>query len=84
MLLRLGATPIRNSDDILDALGLAKSESKKPSQESLFAECSAEEKEILAHLGEPINRDELDPRFHELDQLIAKGLGDRRPRGAKR
>ncbi len=59
MLLRLGATPIRNSDDILDALGLAKTESKKPSQESLFAECSPEEKEILKHLSEPISRDEL-------------------------
>lgn len=59
MLLRLGATPIRSSEDILEAFGLATDETRKPKQDSLFAECSPEEKEVLKHLNEPIGKDDL-------------------------
>jgi DNA processing protein len=57
-MIRLGATPIRNSEDVLEALGfeVAKSEEK---QQKLFADLSPEEKKVVALLREPISRDEL-------------------------
>lgn len=55
MLLRLGATPIRTSADILEALGL---ESKKESKRSL-RDCSPEELRVIDLLSEPMQRDEL-------------------------
>ncbi|MBL7045176.1 MAG: DNA-protecting protein DprA [Parcubacteria group bacterium] len=56
MLLRLGATPIRNSHDILEALGF-KPEEK---QQSLNLEdLSDKEKKVIEVLSTPMERDEL-------------------------
>ncbi len=58
MLLRLGATPVTSSEDVLEALGfkIAKDEEK---QKRLFADLLPEEKKIVALLREPVPRDEL-------------------------
>lgn len=61
LLLRLGATPVTKSEDILQQLGfdiLEANENKNERLEAL-ANCSDEEKEILKLLGEPIERDDI-------------------------
>ena len=57
-LIRLGATPITKSEDILEALGfeIPKDEEK---QAKLFLDLSPEEKKIVELLREPMPRDEL-------------------------
>lgn len=65
MLLRLGATPIRNADDILEALNIGKldfgSSSKKNSSKNgiNYNDCSEREKLIINLLIEPLERDEI-------------------------
>jgi len=59
MLLRLGATPITKSEDILQALGFNLDESKQKNLELEYHDCSDEEKKILKILKTPIARDEL-------------------------
>ena len=56
MLLRLGATPIRNSDDILEALGF-KIEEKQQSLD--FENLSEKEKKVIEILKIPTDRDDL-------------------------
>lgn len=57
LLLKLGATPIRESGDILEALGL---EARKQGEtKNLFKECSVEELLIIEKLNTPKSRDEL-------------------------
>ena len=55
MLIRLGATPITSSENILEVLGF-KVEEKK---EKDFSDCTEEEKMILDALASPISRDSL-------------------------
>ncbi len=57
-LIRQGATPITNSDELLEALGF---EVEKPIQteEEKYADCSKEENKIIELLCEPTERDEL-------------------------
>lgn len=57
-LIKLGATPITSSADILEALGLAEKEQTIVQQE-LFDELPDEEKSILIILREPKSRDEV-------------------------
>lgn len=59
MLLRLGATPVRHSDDILEALHLeSRSEmSGGPDDESKYFDCSDKEMKIIEMLREPLERD---------------------------
>jgi DNA processing protein len=57
-LLRLGATPITSSDDLLEALGFEKPK-EEDKQQKLFQDLSVEEKKIVSMLREPIPRDEL-------------------------
>jgi DNA processing protein len=52
-LLRLGATPITSSEELLEALGFEKQEK----QQTLFEDLSLEEKKVLDILREPIERD---------------------------
>lgn len=52
-LLRLGATPITSSEELLEALGFE----AKEKQQSLFEDLSPEEKKVLNILREPIERD---------------------------
>ena len=57
MLLRLGATPITQSSDIITALGL------RPRGELLqvrdYSECSTDERELIDLIHEPLSRDEI-------------------------
>lgn len=60
-LIREGATPITSSDDILDALHIAKrpTDENTPTQESLFADLSDDEKVLYELLHEPKSKDAL-------------------------
>lgn len=72
MLLRLGATPIRNSDDILEALHL---ESKSNSQietatdEAKYFDCSEKEMLIVEFLREPKEKDVILRQMKELHNM---------------
>lgn len=57
MLLRLGATPITSSADIISALGLTPHENLFEKRD--YSECSADEHEVIALLQEPKSRDEI-------------------------
>lgn len=61
MLIRLGATPIRNSDDILEALHLEKEngEESEEDEEKKYFDCSPKEMFIIKLLIEPLPRDEI-------------------------
>jgi DNA processing protein len=58
MLLRLGATPIRSSEDILEALGFKIDEAPQ-NLELKYSNCSDEELLVIKILNEPIPKDEL-------------------------
>ena len=85
-LIRQGATPITNSDELLEALGFpaggGSASGGNVRQAQLFEECSPEEKEILEILREPISRDEITRRLgkntSEINTLLSimeiKGL----------
>ncbi|MSR78793.1 MAG: DNA-protecting protein DprA [Candidatus Taylorbacteria bacterium] len=57
MLLRLGATPITTSAELLDALGFDGTLNLKTATN--YDDCSPEEKKIIALLSNPVPRDEL-------------------------
>lgn len=70
MLLRLGATPIRNADDILESLGVGKLDFAAPAKgeklhgasknsETKYSDCSEREMLIIKILNEPLPRDEI-------------------------
>lgn len=79
-LLRLGATPITKSEDIVEALGFSIDKSEQINRE--VKDCSPEEKEILEILIEPMSRDDLvrmiDKSVSEANSLLSimeiKGL----------
>ncbi len=58
MLIRLGATPIRNSQDILEALGF-KVEEKPENLELKYSDCSDEEMLVVKILKEPMEKNDL-------------------------
>lgn len=58
MLLTLGATPIRNAKDILDALHIATLESPQM-RELRYEQLNTDEKEIVHLLREPMKKDDL-------------------------
>ena len=58
MLIRLGATPITSSNDLLTLLGFAVEE-KGGKTEKNYDDCSAEEEQIIEILREPMSRDDL-------------------------
>lgn len=58
MLIRLGATPIRDSDDILEALHLEASGENKNNEDKYY-DCSEKEMLIVKLLVEPLPRDEI-------------------------
>ncbi len=58
MLLRLGATPIRSSEDILEALGFKIDETPQ-NLELKYSDCSDEELLVIKILNEPLPKDEL-------------------------
>lgn len=87
-LIRQGATPITNSNELLEALGF---EIEKPiqSDEEKYADCSKEELKIIEMLHEPMERDDLIREsgmniadanallsMMELQELIKEELGE--------
>ncbi len=58
MLIRLGATPVRNSEDILEALGFKINETPQ-NLELKYADCSPEELLVVKILNEPLTKDDL-------------------------
>jgi DNA processing protein len=59
MLIRLGATPIRDSDDILEALHFTKTSDENKKDEEKYFDCSEKEMLIIKLLIEPLERDEI-------------------------
>lgn len=57
MLLRLGATPITQSKDIISALGLEIQNDLFKKKD--YSKCSADEHELIRLLSEPLSRDEI-------------------------
>ena len=57
MLLRLGATPITQSSDIVTALGLRPREELFQTRD--YSDCSTDEKELIEILREPMSRDQI-------------------------
>jgi DNA processing protein len=57
-LIKQGATPVTNSEEVLEALGF-KIEKVKLTDKEKYADCSKEEIKIIELLREPIERDEL-------------------------
>ncbi len=57
MLLRLGATPITQSSDIVSALGLDPHENLFEKRD--YSNCSSDEHEVIEILNEPLSRDEI-------------------------
>jgi len=58
MLIRLGATPVRTSEDILEALGFKIDEEPK-NLELKYADCSEDEMFVVKILSEPMTKDDL-------------------------
>lgn len=63
MLLRLGATPITQSADIISALGLTPHENLFEKRD--YSDCSADEHEVISLLHEPMSRDEIIRRLEK-------------------
>ena len=59
MLIRLGATPVRDSDDVLEALHLEKIAGENENDEEKYFDCSEKEMAIIKLLVEPLERDEI-------------------------
>lgn len=57
LLIRLGATPISSSEEILDALDIVRGD--RVNQEKLFEDCSAEEMQIINEISSPKSREEI-------------------------
>lgn len=88
MLLRLGATPVRSSEDILEALGLKVEERQ---QKFKFEDLSDRERKVVEILQTPLPRDELVARLElpiqkanvtlsamELKGIIKESMGEMR------
>ncbi len=81
MLIRLGATPIRSSEDILEVFGL-KNDSAEKDNSKKYSDCSPEEMKIIELLNSPQERDflaeSLNLKTSELSSLLSlleiKGL----------
>lgn len=72
MLIRLGATPIRDSGDILEALHLENNESASAgasADEAKYFDCSEKEMFIIEMLKEPLPRDEILRQAGSLHQI---------------
>jgi len=59
MLIRLGATPICDSCDILEALHLEQINNQNTNNEEKYFDCSEKEMFIIKLLIEPLSRDEI-------------------------
>lgn len=59
MLIRLGATPVTTSAELLEALGLQRTTNNLQPTTRNYSECSEEEKKVIALLQSPMPKDEL-------------------------
>lgn len=59
MLIRLGATPITKSEDVIRALGLELKPENSKSHDISYDSLSMDERKIVEKLREPMSRDEL-------------------------
>lgn len=59
MLIRLGATPIRDGNDILEALHIESHSTEASRDETKYFDCSEKEMQIIKLLIEPLERDEI-------------------------
>ncbi len=59
LLIRLGATPITKSEELLEAIGFKPKDSAPRNLELEYNECSPEEKAVIKILREPMPKDEL-------------------------
>ncbi len=59
LLIRLGATPITKSEEILEVLGFKSKDSIPRNLELEYSECSPEEKAVFKALREPMPKDDL-------------------------
>lgn len=57
LLMRLGATPIGSSADLLEALGIKQNEEER--QQNLWSDLGDDEQAVYKHLTSPLSRDEL-------------------------
>lgn len=80
MLIRLGATPIRNVDDILEALGIGKLDmdgeshyAKASRDETKYFDCSDKEMLVIELLKEPLPRDQI---LREVKEKHALEIGE--------
>jgi DNA processing protein len=64
MLLKLGATPIGKSEDILEALGFDVLKASETKQQKLFDDLDGEEKLVAEALASPLSREELLETLH--------------------
>lgn len=71
MLIRLGATPIRDSDDILEALHLENrsASAETATDDKKYFDCSEKEMQIIKLLIEPLPRDEILRQAHSEHQI---------------
>lgn len=69
MLIKLGAAPIRESDDILEALHLEKTPENPKSEDEKYFDCSEKEMLIIHMLSEPLERDEILRQASALHQI---------------
>jgi DNA processing protein len=71
-LLRQGATPVTNAEEVLEALGFEK-EKDEEKQQKLFQDSSPEEKIVVNLLREPMQRDDL-TRAMKMPTPVANAL----------
>lgn len=64
LLIRLGATPITNSKELVQALGFEDKDSTPRNLQLEYSECSPEEQAVIKILHEPMTKDDL---IHALD-----------------
>ncbi len=71
LLIRLGATPIRNSDDVLEALHLesAATSNIDSDDETKYFDCSEKEMLIIKILNEPLSRDQILREMRDAHQI---------------
>lgn len=87
MLLRLGATPITSSEDIISALGLTSHDNLFEKRD--YKDCSSDEHEVINLLGKPLSRKEIIKRIGkpiyvtqtilatlELKNIIGESMGE--------
>jgi predicted Rossmann fold nucleotide-binding protein DprA/Smf involved in DNA uptake len=88
MLIRLGATPIRKSEDVLEALGF-KIDEEPQNLELKYSDCSPEELLVVKILDTPKTKDDLIRELHmptskvcaiisimEIKGLIKESMGE--------